>query len=158
MLRATAIAFASVFVLLANANAETIEKWHKGEVDGFTRYWTTNNVGANFVVWCHPERKVNGTVLHIEIEGRTPQPNSRVKLVIDQELLELPVNKQGYIDTDCAHCADSFGYVWHKLRSATAIAVKFNDQRYAGFSLRGAKQILPGPVCPTDWEKKQSGS
>ncbi|GAA0771928.1 hypothetical protein E1180_04190 [Roseibium denhamense] len=150
------LVYAAVFLPIS-AQAETILKWNRGEIDGFTRYWTTNNVGSNFVVWCHPQRAVNGTVFHIEIEGRKPTPNTRLKLILDNEILELPVNDQGYIDSGCATCADSFGYVWHRLRSATAMAVKFHDERYAGFSLKGAKEILPGPVCPTDWEKNQSG-
>ncbi|WP_420414744.1 hypothetical protein [Roseibium sp.] len=144
------------FFLFGTAEAQTIEKWNRGEVDGFTRYWTTNNVGASFVVWCHPERKTNGTLLHVVIDGATPQPNSRIKLVIDKDIIQLPVNGEGYTDTGCATCADSFEYVWHQLRSATAIAVKFSDNRYAGFSLKGAKELLPAKACPTDWHKKQA--
>lgn len=144
------------FILFGGAHAQTIEKWSRGEVDGFTRYWTTNNLGSSFVVWCHPERKTNGTLLHVEIEGATPAPNTRIKLVIDKEIMNLPINGQGYTDTGCATCADTFEYVWHRLRSATAIAVKFADERYAGFSLKGAKEILPAEVCPTDWQKKQA--
>ncbi len=155
--------FTTIYFLLATllclpAGAETVEKWSSGEVNGFTRFWTTNNQGANFVVWCHPQRKVNGTLLHIVIEGKTPPPDTRVKLILDQEVLDLPVNKQGYISSECATCADSFDYVWHKLRSSRSLAVKFQDERYAGFSLRGAHQIIPGPVCPTDWEKRNAGS
>ena len=150
------IAIASIIIaMLPNtATAKTIGKWNSGMVNGFTRYWTTNNVGSNFVVWCHPERKVNGTLLHIEIEGKTPSPNTRIKLILDQEILDLPVNRQGYVDSGCATCADSFGYVWHKLRSSQTMAVKFKDNSYAGFSLKGARNILPGAVCPTDWEKR----
>jgi hypothetical protein len=152
------VAFAMIAsALFADVSvAKTIEKWNSGEINGFTRYWTTNNVGANFVVWCHPSRQINGTLLHVEINGKTPKPNTRIKLIIDRNVLDLPVNEQGYVDTSCATCADSFGYVWHKLRSARTIAVKFNDLSYAGFSLKGAQQILPGSVCPTDWEKKNS--
>jgi len=138
--------------------ADTVGKWSKGEINGFTRYWTTNNVGANFVIWCHPQRMVNGTLLHIEIDGKTPTPNSRIKLIMDQEVLELPVNEQGYVDSDCATCSDRFGYVWHRLRASRTMAVKFQDKRYAGFSLKGATKILPGPVCPTDWQKKNPNS
>nr|WP_286183193.1 hypothetical protein [Labrenzia sp. R4_1] len=144
------------FALTSSVQAKTIEKWHAGEVDGFTRYWTTNNIGASFVVWCHPQRPVNGTLLHVVIDGKTPTPNTRMKLIIDNEIMEIPVNEQGYIDTGCATCADTFEYVWHRLRAATAIAVKFKDESYAGFSLKGAKEILPANVCPTDWQKKQA--
>ncbi|MCV0427759.1 MAG: hypothetical protein K5905_20065 [Roseibium sp.] len=149
-----------VTVFLPNiAFSKTVGKWNSGTVGGFTRYWTTNNVGSNnvgsnFVVWCHPKRKINGTLLHIEIEGKAPPPGTRIKLILDQEILDLPVNKQGYIDSGCATCADSFDYVWHKLRSSQTMAVKFKDNSYAGFSLKGAQKILPGSVCPTDWEKK----
>lgn len=145
-------------LLSTAAHADTIGKWSRGEVNGFTRYWTSNNLGANFVVWCHPKRKVNGTLLHVEIDGKTPAPNTRIKLIMDQEILELPVNEQGYIDSGCATCSDSFGYVWHRLRASHTMAVKFHDNRYAGFSLRGAREILPGPVCPTDFEKKNPNS
>lgn len=156
MAKLFAFALVAISLLSHTANAETFAKWSRGDVDGFTRYWTTNNVGANFVIWCHPDRKVNGTVLHIEIDGQTPAPSSHIKLIIDQEILDLPVNKQGYIGSDCATCSDSFSYVWHRLRAATTLAVKFEDNRYAGFSLKGVKQILPGPVCPTDFGKIHS--
>ncbi len=156
MLKTAITTLLTSFVLLCGASAQTVDKWSRGEVDGFTRYWTTNNVGSSFVVWCHPNRKTNGTLLHVEIEGTTPSPNTRIKLVIDNEIMNLPINAQGYTDTGCATCADTFEYVWHRLRSATAIAVKFSDERYAGFSLKGAKEILPPEVCPTDWHKKQS--
>jgi hypothetical protein len=157
MKRFMAACLASV-LLPAAAPAATFGKWNSGEVNGFTRYWTTNNVGSTFVVWCHPDRKVNGTLLHIEIDGRTPAPRTRIKLIIDTEVLELPVNDQGYIDSGCPACSDSFGYVWHRLRGARSMAVKFYDERYAGFSLNGARQIIPGPVCPTDWQKKNPGN
>ncbi|PVB60985.1 hypothetical protein [Labrenzia sp. 011] len=152
------ISLLAASLLSGMAQAATVEKWNSGEINGFTRYWTTNNQGSNFVVWCHPERNVNGTILHILIDGSTPPPDTRVKLIMDQEILDLPVNKQGYIASGCATCADSFDYVWHKLRSARSLAVKFQDERYAGFSLRGAREIMPGPVCPTDWDKRHPGS
>jgi hypothetical protein len=151
-------AFIAILLIPSATSAANVGKWHSGEVDGFTRYWTTNKVGSSFVVWCHPDRQVNGTLLHIVIDGKTPTPNTRLKLVLDQEILELPVNDQGYIDTGCATCSDSFGYIWHRLRAAHSMAVKFYDQRYAGFSLKGAPDILPGKVCPTDFQKKQPNS
>ncbi|GAB4518490.1 MAG: hypothetical protein Tsb0019_18620 [Roseibium sp.] len=144
-------------LLSSAAHAANVGKWNSDEVNGFTRYWTTNNIGASFVVLCHPDRKVNGTLLQIEIEGSTPAPRTRIKLILDQDVLELPVNDQGYVDSGCATCSDSFGYVWHRLRGARSMAVKFHDDRYAGFSLNGARQVLPGPVCPTDWQKKNPG-
>jgi hypothetical protein len=94
-------------------------------------------------------------LLHVVIDGKTPKPNTRIKLIIDREIMQLPVNSEGYTDTGCATCADSFEYIWHQLRSATAIAVKFSDDRYAGFSLKGAREVLPANACPTDWQKKQ---
>ncbi len=158
MIRRVAGALLASMLLSTAALAASAGKWNSGEVNGFKRYWTTNNSGASFVVWCHPERKVNGTLFHILIDGKTPAPNTRIKLVLDKEILELPVNNQGYIDTGCATCSDSFGYIWHRMRAAHSMAVKFYDQRYAGFSLKGAPEILPGPVCPTDWQKKQPNS
>ena len=155
----TFIAAVIVFALLPTAAvAKTVGKWNSGQVNGFTRYWTTSHSGSNFIVWCHPKRQVNGTLLHVEISGKTPPPHSRIKLILDDEILELPVNKQGYVSSDCPTCADSFGYVWHKLRSANTMAVKFQDNSYSGFSLKGAPTILPGAVCPTDWEKRAGRS
>lgn len=143
-------------VLLSTAaSADSFGKWNSGDVDGYTRYWTINSVGSSFVVWCHPRRAINGTLLQVEIDGTRPAPETRIKLILDREILELPVNAHGYVDTGCATCADSFGYVWHKLRGARSMAVKFQDDRYAGFSLKGARETIPGPVCPTDWEKRR---
>ncbi|MEM8702120.1 MAG: hypothetical protein AAGF82_09865 [Pseudomonadota bacterium] len=140
------------------ALGETTGKWHRGDVDGFTRYWTTNDVGSNFVVWCHPQRQVNGTLLHVEIEGRMPPPNSRVRVILDSSVLDVSVNEHGYIGTGCPACSDSFGYIWHKIRSSRTLAVKFQDDTYAGFSLKGALNVLPGNVCPTDWQKRNARS
>ncbi|MHA7772434.1 hypothetical protein [Roseibium sp. M-1] len=145
-------------ILSGTATADTIGKWNRGDVDGFTRYWTTNSDGASFVIWCHPQRKINGTLLHVEIGGKTPKPNTRIKLIMDREILELPINDHGYVDSGCPTCSDSFGYVWHKLRSSHTLAVKYQDNSYAGFSLRGAQEIIPGPVCPTDWQKSHPRS
>ncbi|WP_269581618.1 hypothetical protein [Roseibium sp. Sym1] len=158
MFRCVAGTILTTMLLSSTVSAASFGKWNSGEVNGFTRYWTTNSLGASFVVWCHPRRTVNGTLLHIEIDGATPSPNTRIKLIMDREILELPVNEQGYIDSGCPTCSDSFGYVWHRLRAAHTLAVKFHDNRYAGFSLKGAREILPGPVCPTDWQKKNPNS
>ncbi|WP_421983426.1 hypothetical protein [Roseibium sp.] len=153
--------FAFFFLALSapiGAQAETIGKWHSGDVNGFTRYWTTNDVGSNFVVWCHPKRQVNGTLLQFEIEGRMPPPNSRVRVILDSSVLDVPVNEHGYIGTGCPACSDSFGYIWHKIRSSRTLAIKYPDDTYAGFSLKGALNVLPGNVCPTDWEKRKANS
>ena len=152
----------AVAVLLCSfggtALGETIGKWNSGQADGFTRYWTTNNVGSNFVIWCHPKRSVNGTMLHVEIQGKLPPAGSRIKLILDADILELPVNEHGLVGSGCATCSDSFGYVWHKLRSANTMAVKYHDNSYAGFSLKGAANVIPGAVCPTDWQKQKARS
>ncbi|MCR9282768.1 MULTISPECIES: hypothetical protein [Stappiaceae] len=158
MKRILSAAIIASALLPTSALAETAGKWKSGEINGFTRYWTTNNLGANFVVWCHPKRRINGTLLHIDIDGKMPPPRSRIKLIMDREILELPINEQGYVETACAACSDSFGYVWHRLRSSHSLAVKFQDDSYAGFSLRGAQKIIPGNVCPTDWQKQHPRS
>lgn len=158
MNRRLCIAIIAAMILPGAAAAETAGKWNSGEINGFTRYWTTNNDGANFVIWCHPERKINGTLLQVEIGGRMPKPSTRIKVIMDREILELPINDHGYIDSGCPTCSDSFGYVWHKLRSSHTLAVKYHDDSYAGFSLRGAREIIPGPVCPTDWQKSHPRS
>lgn len=145
-------------LLSASAFAGTVENWNSSKINGYTRYWTTNRGGANFIVWCHPTRPFNGTLLQIEIDGKTPPPESRIKVVLDKDIFELPVNKHGYIGSDCATCADSFDYVWHRLRSSSSVAVKFTDERYALFSLKGANAVLPGAACPTDWRKSHPGT
>ncbi len=158
MKRLYLISIVAASFLSNSTSAATVDKWNSGEIDGFTRYWTTNNEGSSFVVWCHPKRRLNGTLLQVLINNKFPPPNSRVTVILDRQALDMPVNKQGYIETNCATCSDSFGYVWHMLRSSHSLVVKFPDDQFAGFSLRGAQEILPGPVCPTDWEKNHSGT
>ena len=158
MKRILSAALIASSLLPTSALADTAGKWKSGEINGFTRYWTTNNDGANFVVWCHPKRSINGTLLHVDIGGKMPPPNTRIKLIMDREVLELPINEQGYVETSCAACSDSFGYVWHRLRSSQSLAVKFQNDSYAGFSLRGAQKVMPGDVCPTDWQKQHPRS
>lgn len=72
MKRILSAAIIASALLPTSALAETAGKWKSGEINGFTRYWTTNNLGANFVVWCHPKRRINGTLLHIDIDGKMP--------------------------------------------------------------------------------------
>jgi hypothetical protein len=84
----------------------------------------------------------------VVIDGKTPTPNTRMKLIIDNEIMEIPVNEQGYIDTGCATCADTFEYVWHRLRAATAIAVKFKDDSYAGFLAQRCERNFTGKCLP----------
>lgn len=147
---------AVVFLALAFSTptvAKQSEKWHNETVQNFQKYWTVNNSGSKFIIWCNPDRNVSGTLIDIKIDGQTAPPGTRIRVVIDNDMIKLPSDANGYIQTSCATCADSFRFLWNRLRSSVSLAVKFEDDRYADFSLRGASRILPGPSCPTDFEK-----
>jgi hypothetical protein len=139
------------------AVASKSSKWHKETVQGFNKYWTENETGSRFIIWCHPTRKKMGTVVDIDIEGASAPANKRIRIVLDRDMIKLPADGKGYIQTKCTTCADSYKFLWNRLRSSTYLAVKFADERYAAFSLVGARTTLPGAVCPSDFEKRQPG-
>ncbi len=151
----------TVFAFLATtlcttAYAETSGAWNSQEIKGFKRYWTVNSTGGSVTIWCHPDRISRGTLISIDIEGRRPDPETLVRIELDRKLIKFHADSEGYIQTACATCSDNFDYFWHQLRSSAQFRVLFEDERYAGFSLRGARRILPGDVCPTDWVKRHT--
>lgn len=153
-IRRFAIFLSALFVCLP-ASADPMAKWQKANVQGFDKYWVVDNYGNTFTIWCNPQRKVNGTVISVRIDGHMPKPGKSVRIFIDNDVLAMPTGAGGYIQTDCPTCSDRFSYLWNKLRSATAISVNFPDSSRAGFFLNGARDVLPGQVCPTDFEKKR---
>lgn len=153
MYKTLCVAAFSALALSTSIAAKEAEKWHNETVQNFQKYWTANNSGSKFIIWCNPDRKVSGTLIDIKINGQKAPPGTRIRVVIDRDMIKLPSDSSGYIQTSCATCADSFKFLWNRLRSATSLAVKFEDDRYANFSLKGASRILPGPTCTTDFEK-----
>lgn len=127
--------------------------WHNEVVKGFEKYWTETNDGSRFTIWCNRKRNLSGTVIDIDIAGRNAPPRKSIKVVIDRQMITMSADSRGYVQTDCAACADGYTVLWNRLRTGVSMAVKFDDERYAAFSLKGARDILSNSVCPADFYK-----
>jgi hypothetical protein len=135
------------FMLPSSALADQVGKWQSGTVQGFTKYWTVNDDGAHFTIWCKAQRDHPVSLISIDIQGHPAPPRKRVKIVVGRTLVKLTADSNGYLPTGCAACADSFVYLWNRIRSSSHLSVMFDDDRRAGFSLEGAMDILPGAAC-----------
>lgn len=122
-------------------------KWQSGTVQGFTKYWTVNDEGAHFTIWCKPQKDHPVSLISIDIQGHPAPPSKKVLIAVGRNLVKLTADSNGYLPTSCAACADSFVYLWNQIRSSNYLSVLFDDDRKAGFSLEGAMDILPGAAC-----------
>jgi len=122
-------------------------RWHADKAHGYERYWTESRSGARFTIWCPPSHKARNALIGIDIKGRRPEPGTLVRIELDHKLITFKAGSDGYIRNDCTACADNLTYFWHRLRSSVKFAVQFEDRRYAGFSLRGVREVTPHAVC-----------
>ncbi|QDG77121.1 hypothetical protein [Labrenzia sp. PHM005] len=148
--RLTAIAFIWGFTM-APANSETIGSWHSEKVNGYQSYWTKNQRGSRFTIWCPDSKKSALPLIGIDIKGRLPAPETLIRVELDRRLIKFTASEDGYIRPDCAACGDKLRYFWQLLRNSARFAVLFDeDRRYAGFSTIGAGDIIPANVCATN--------
>jgi len=127
--------------------ADQVGRWHSDTVQGFTKYWTVNRDGSHFTIWCKAQKTRPVSLISIDINGEPAPPSKRVLIVVGRSLVKLTADSNGYLPTSCAACADSFVYLWNRIRSSNHLSVTFDDDRRAGFSLDGAMDILPGSAC-----------
>lgn len=133
---------------MAPANSETVGSWHSDKVDGYQSYWTKNQQGSRFTIWCPSRKKAALPLIGIDIKGRLPAPETLIRVELDHRLIKFFASEDGYIRPDCPACGDNLRYFWQLLRNASRFAVLFDeDRRYAGFSTRGADEIMPATVC-----------
>jgi hypothetical protein len=129
------------------AHADDLGRWHSDKAHGYERYWTQSRSGARFTIWCPPSHRVQDALIGIDIKGRRPEPDTLVRIELDHKLITFRAGPDGYIRNDCTACTDNLTYFWHRLRSSVKFAVQFEDRRYAGFSLRGIRDVTPHTVC-----------
>lgn len=127
--------------------AEQSGRWHSETVQNYKKYWTENDNGSKLVIWCNPNRRMSGAVIDVELDGQKLPAGKRIMIVVDRDPIKLPSDAKGYIQTSCAGCADGFKFLWNRLRASNSVAVQFDEERYARFSLKGAAEILPGATC-----------
>ncbi|WP_417671516.1 hypothetical protein [Roseibium sp.] len=146
---------AGIFSACITGQAAAIQNgsWHNETVQGFEKYWTETKDGARFTIWCNRKRNLAGTVIDIDIDGKNAPAKKNIRVVVDRHMIKMRADSKGYVQTDCAACADGYTVLWNRLRSGVTLAVKFDDERYAAFSLRGAREILSENVCPADFYK-----
>lgn len=133
---------------IAPANSETIGSWHSEKVDGYHSYWTKNQRGSRFTIWCPDSKKATLPLIGIDIKGRLPMPETLIRVELDHRLIKFTASEDGYIRPDSPAYADNLKYFWQLLRNAARFAVLFDeDRRYAGFSTKGAGDIIPANVC-----------
>ncbi|KZM48615.1 hypothetical protein [Labrenzia sp. OB1] len=131
------------------ASSEAHGQWNHDVAHGYERYWTVNSQGSYFTIWCPINKNMRGALISINVMGNLPPPRSLVRIQLDRDLIKFTAGPDGYILNDCPACADKFTYFWHRLRSAGKLVVRFEDRRLAGFSLNGARDATPHPVCAT---------
>ncbi|MEJ8476631.1 hypothetical protein [Roseibium algae] len=153
MIKTLSLTILSTLIWVAPAAAIKHGKWNNEKIQGFEKYWTDAADGSRFTIWCHKKRKYSGTVVDIDIDGKNAPPSKEISIVIDRKLLNMTADEGGYVQTDCATCADGYKVLWNRLRSGSSLAVKFKDNRYAAFSLKGAREILSKDTCPADFYK-----
>lgn len=142
------------FSVLPSAGVQASGDWHRDTVQGFEKYWTQTSDGARFIIWCNRSRKLAGTVVDIDINGRNAPSRKPIRVVVDHNMVVLPADNKGYVQTDCAACADRFRLLWNRLRTGIRLSVQFDDRRFAAFSLQGAADVLDANPCPADYEKR----
>ena len=130
--------------------ADEFGRWHSETVQKYKKYWTENDSGSKFVIWCNPDRKMSGAVIDVELDGQKLPPSKRIMIIVDRDPIKLPSDAKGYIQTSCAGCADGFKFLWNRMRASNTVAVQFGEDRFARFSLKGAAEILPGATCNAD--------
>lgn len=143
----------SAALMNTGAFAKQVGDWNFDTVQGFEKYWTQNEEGARFTIWCHRKRNLSGTVLDIDIAGRNAPAKRNMRVVIDRKLFRFRADNRGYVQTGCPACADNYTVLWRRLSNGVRLAVEFDDSRFAAFSLNGAREILQGDVCPPDYLK-----
>lgn len=139
--------FAALLIAASPLQAAEQGKWHNDSAHGYERYWTVNSTGARFTIWCPPNHNARGALIGIDIKGQRPSPDSLVRVELDHKLVKFKVGPDGYIRNDCPACSDNLTYFWHRLRSSVRFKVQFEDRRYAGFSLKGVREVTPHSVC-----------
>lgn len=138
---------ATIVMMSSTAFADQFGSWNRDNIKGYETYWSTNSDGARFTIWCPPNNLVQNALIGIELNGKLPTSSSVVKVEIGRRLVKFKTDSDGYIRTDCATCSDNLTYFWSLMRSSPHLKVLFNDQRYAGFSLKGAREAFPVSVC-----------
>jgi hypothetical protein len=153
MYKKTILFLSCLFCFCGSASAVQYGQWKNETVQGFEKFWTETADGSRFTIWCNRKRNLSGTVVDIDIDGRNAPAQRSIRVVIDRSMLKLTADANGYVQTDCAACADGYTVLWNRLRSGTNLAVKFEDDRYAVFSLKGAREALSSSTCPADFYK-----
>lgn len=128
------------------ANAED-QYWRHETVKGFEKYYTVTDDGSHFIIWCEPARKLAGATLDIDIKGKGAPARETIKIVLDRAAFDVTADAQGYVKSECAACADRSTMLWKKLETARNLAVRFSDERYSQFSLRGVREVLKDSPC-----------
>lgn len=129
------------------AGAAMSGNWHTEPVEGFQSYWTVNNKGARFTIWCPSGSKAALPFISIDIKGRRPPPETLIRVELDHRLIKFTASTDGFIRPDCPACADNLRYFWQLLRRSGRFGVLFQDQRYAFFSTKGVRDVVPPTVC-----------
>ncbi|MBD8890203.1 hypothetical protein [Roseibium litorale] len=127
--------------------------WHVDTVKGFEKYWTKADDGSLFTIWCHRTRKLSGTVIDVDIRGKAAPARKTMRVIIDRHMQKVTADTAGYVQTDCAACADGYTVLWQRLRTGHHLSVMFEDESMAKFSLTGARDVLAESACPADFYK-----
>lgn len=141
---------ATILVAISTAGvAEEYGDWTVGFGQGYLEHTVKNGPGNEFDIACD----VGATMDHartgiiIEIVGKSPPPQSTVRVILDGDEISLFTDDRGTVTTDCRVCAQNFEHVWGKIRKSKTMLVQLADGRSSKFSLNGAKRALEPKPC-----------
>lgn len=147
-MRSVSLATLMILTISASTVAQAQEQyWRREIVKGFEKYYTFTDDGSHFIIWCEPARKLAGATLDIDIKGQGAPARETIKIVLDRSAFDVAADAQGYVKSDCAACADRSTMLWRKLEGARTLAVRFSDDRFSQFSLRGIREVLKDSPC-----------
>ena len=149
MIRSATAAFALNLFLALPADAET---WRDGFGQGVAEAWVDKDPGNRIYVACEAGWGRPITGISFMLAGRSPEPNSTITLIFDaRDPIEVTVDKDGKVGSNCRACAGWFEFVRDKLKSSASVYVRFSEAAGTRFSLKGAANAIG--ECKADFWK-----
>lgn len=149
------IILASCVLFSAGAGAAEYGRWSTGGGQGYLEMSVGNGPGNTFTISCDVGATLHGGAnIHLQIEGRSPVPNSVVRFFVDGDEVGMSADQHGTIVTDCHVCADNFIVLWNRMRKGKQLLAVLSDNRSSPFSLKGAAMALDPEPCATDFYEK----
>lgn len=133
--------------------AEAAPRWRSGFGMGVTELSIDHGPGNAFTINC-AESAMRGASIAISIAGKRPEPNSEIRIYVDNEEFQFFTDGMRWIETDSRAASDNFTALWRALRKGRSLRVTFaRDMASSTFSTVGAAQVLRADIpCKTGFQ------